>query len=799
MKGLYGIGLLALGIFLAVMGGFILNAESVTTCSTEWDYVTDVGAAFQGDASDMDVQYNPSENITGWSYLDAYNKGRISGVDFDTTTSTNAYRAVTGDASIVPYSLTLTATDHNGATLSPGYTGTITGYGSYSGNMPEDLGLYNSTQVTRFIAPATTEYGVFGISLMDLASIVPDYANLYTLGISVPMSGVKPCVASISMSASVGQYTHNGTWKVAFSDLYVTAYASTAIVYCKEAVVAFGDTKLPLESTYLIWGQAQFGSTGTYDDSVSVSLTATLDDSPWAYIDAASGVVPAYGSYTTTTMGFVSHPTSSSPTMTMSFDGQGLGTIMAEGKVYADSEEIASWSWVQGGGNQWNIEVIPTGGGSVSGSGSGLSGSFSMSCSGGVFTFDVDGSTGTYASAATSFSELSATVTVQGGSLPWTCDLGRDDGTSTQYTGDSTYDGTMTADLSYITYEPTSTTVSYSTVYWYNGEDNAAITMAFTADSLPSSNSIVFSGPEGDTMVKVVRDSNGVWTVGGAEIGKWTGVQLTVGNGKIVAVPISHFRTFLDYVVVDTETEVLTASALEGVLTSVEVSEPASVYSSLRMCVVSTIVHIAKGGLFIQNGELTLSEAFPSSEAVSVMLGSAAAVGESITFSSGTSTFTIPVDSARKEIEIDNVWYPFNGVTFRWYSTAGSSVQIEGTTYAGAIYHNGQTYEAGKIWAEVGGGKMVEVMEASTDWTMTLDGVWAPSVFFYEGQNGASSTVEIADFWHGEYRWDKETFIIVLMAVSIVGGLVGSYFRLVDLWDWAAIIGTVAVLWIVLG
>lgn len=93
---------------------------------------------------------------------------------------------------------------------------------------------------------------------------------------------------------------------------------------------------------------------------------------------------------------------------------------------------------------------------------------------------------------------------------------------------------------------------------------------------------------------------------------------------------------------------------------------------------------------------------------------------------------------------------------------------------------------------------MVEVLDASTTWTMTLDGVWAPSVFLYEGQNVASSSVEIADFMHGEYRWDSNTFIIVLMAVSIVGGIIGSYFKVVDAWDWIAIIGTVGVLWLVL-
>lgn len=799
MKGYFGIGLIAIGIFVAVMGGYILNADTVSTCSTEWEYVTDVGAAFQGDDSDMDVGYNPPENITGWSYKDAYNNGRLSGVDYGDTTATNTYRAVVGDASIVAYSLTVMATDTDGLTRPASYSATVANYGTYSGTMPEEFGLYGPEAVTLFSYGSDTEEGVFAMSLADLPSIVPDYSNIYTLGLSVSTSGIIPCVASVSFSTSGGVFTHSGqTYRnMAFSDVQAIDASDTAVVYCKESVVAFGSTKLPLGSVYLVWGQAQFNGSGVADASVSVTLSATLDDAPWAYVDPAEGVVPVYGTYTSNTMSFVSHATSSTPTVEISFGEHASSN--ASGAIFADGTEIAQWVWV-GSGSAHVWEVTPTGGTQVTQGDSTPTGTLTATVSSGLFTFSFDGASATYQSTSTTFSELSVSLTVTGESFPWTVEITRDNGTATVFSGTESVASPMVGDLSYVSYQPTPTTVQYSTVYWYNGESeqNAQVVMAFTADSLPASNTVLFRGPDGNSPVTIRCDSSGVWTVGSVAIGEWAGIQLTVGYGQMVIEPISQFRTFLDYVTVETETSVYGGTAVGGgTITSIAVSEHPS-GSSLRMCVVSTTIHIPEGGLYLQNGNLDMGAAFPGAQAVSVMLGSAAKMGESITFASGGDSETIQVDPDRRMLYIDSRWYDFNGVTFRWYSSTGPSATIDNHTYGPAIYHNGSTYASGKIWAEVDGGKMVEVLDASTTWTMTLDGVWAPSVFFYEGENVASSSVELGDFTSGEYQWDKNTFIIVMMAVSIAGGMIGSYFKFVDAWDWVAIIGTVGVLWVVL-
>ena len=794
MKGYFGIGLIAIGIFVAVMGGYILNADTISTCSTEWEYVTDVGVAFQGDDSDMDVSYNPIENIIGWSYTDSYNNKRISGVDFGETTATNTYRAVTGDAETVGYTLSLTATDYDGDTPNPAYLAQITGFPSYSGNMPSEFGLANTEAVTMFRAGLDGyQAGVFAIPLSDLARIVPDYERLYTLELDVTMSGVTPCIASVDINTSVGYYTHiDRTYRVVYENVYAKAYSDTAVIHCKEAFVDFGGTNLSLDNAYLIWGYAQFNSTSPYDADVDVSLTATFE-SPWAYVDPAAGVVPVYGSYETVVMQSTNHPTSSSPSMTISFEDSGLAT----GTISADGVEIAAWI---GNAEQSAhvVSVTPTGGQQVVASGSGLSGSIEVSVSSGLFTFSFAGDTATYQASATAFSTMSVSIEVTG-TLPWVVEIEKDDGTATRFSGSSSRSD-MVADLSYVTYTSTPTTVSYSTVYWYNGksEQNAQVRLALTADSLPASNTFLFRGPDGNTSLNIRCDLDGVWTVGGVNVGKWTGIELTVGFGQATVLPISQFRNFLDYEVVGTETVVVSQGAVGGgTIVSIAVDEPSS-GSSLRMCVVSTIVRILKGGLYLQDGVLDMGAAFPSSEALSIMIGSAAIMGESISFTCEGSTATIAVDADRHLARIAGAWYDLNGVTFRWYSPGATSTSIDGETFGPAIYHNGGIYDSGKIWAEVDGGKMVDIMDAPSAWTITLDGVWAPSVFLYEGENVASSSVELGDFASGVYQWDKNTFIIVMMAVSIGGGIVGSYFRIIDAWDWVAIVGTVGVLWVIL-
>ena len=216
------------------------------------------------------------------------------------------------------------------------------------------------------------------------------------------------------------------------------------------------------------------------------------------------------------------------------------------------------------------------------------------------------------------------------------------------------------------------------------------------------------------------------------------------------------------------------------------------------MSVVSTAVRLAEGGLYIQNGSFGLQSSFPGTQAASLMIGSAAAVGDSVTFTSGAGTVTLPVDAEALTITIGGTAYDLNGITFRWYSSSGPSASVGGTTYAPAIYDAGETHASGVIWAENRRGEYAQVLEASSDWTVTLDGVWAPSAFFYTGENSASESTEFSDITEGIFRWDRDTTLIFMMGASLLGGFVGTHWGYTKGADWAVIIGAAGVCWLIL-
>lgn len=815
---MFGIGLIALGIFVAVMGGFLLNAETVTTCETEWEYVTDIGGAFTGSTADMDVDYDPTATITGWSAVDSARPAqRISGVDFRTTSSTNLFRTQTGDVSYVPYTLTASAMDHDGVTRDIRTFLGVAGAGEVEGQwMAEDFGLYGSEAATVFTNAEGTHYGAFATPLSNLSLVVPGYrTDLSSVVVEVQSSSGYPCIAAVDKSVGKGSFSHAGnSYNAILASFNAYASASTATVYVAEGAVQIGDTKVPIGDALLVWGQAQFDGRGSYVADVTASLTGTLGGQ-FAYLDASQGVRPVQGRYTENSMAFVAHDGSSSPTLDMSFSNvrngaktevYGQGTVSYRLPGSSATVQAATWEFQAGTNDTAFIRVVPTGGEALTSAPDDGRGAFSMSVSSGVLTFTVDGGgTGTFQ--MPSGTSMAAIIVTVGGSqaIPsYVLDVAKDDGTG--YTYESTSATTYDMPLDYVAYTSTPTTTLFYGAYWLNGQDNASMTLVLAdsgfSDEPPTAGHadypgyVTYYGPLGTKQVNFRCNADGTWVVSagqGIQIGSWPAVELVFDEGSLSVRPISAFRSFLDYDVVDSPVPV---SSDLGIGETVE--KMFAHNTSLRMCVTSTTARIAQGGLFLQDASMTLGQQFPDARAVSVMLGSAARMGQGVTFSSGGQSATLAVDPDRQAVRIGGTWYPFNGVTFRWYSSAGPSATVEGQTYAPAVYHNGKVYAAGKIWAEPKGRAMVEVMDAPTDWTMALDGVWAPSVFMYTGENVASSATELNDIAHPSFQWSKDDFVLVMMAVSVFGGVIGSYFGRVDAWDWVAIIGTVGGLWLIL-
>lgn len=623
MKGMFGAGLIALGIFVAVIGGFLFNAETVTTCSTDWEYVTDIAAAFQGEKSDLDVDYDPASNVTGWSDIQGYNNGLVAGVDY-LPSSPNTYFVVT-DA---PPAVADTITVRSGATS------------AWSAQSALDGSLLSgatATEIWHIQRPGAWEPSTTDRVLeIPLSAIMTAYsADQYSL-ISITMDPTYPA------------------WPGVFFDSDMRYHYATAG-----------------HQGYYSWE----GQPVTSMDIMPQSATVRINETVYQLSDVHIGL-------------------KNNQTLELSVQRTPLTAI-----VYMDP--------VAGVLPKWDT----------------------------------------------------------------------------------------------------------STLYWSNGYQNVSVTMAFSRYDLEG------NLHEGETIIRPLDMSgngdvrmgvtahNGRWSMvlyeydpegdihwqasETVDLGAWDAVQLTFSQGSVTAVPIGSFRTFGDYVAVNTP--VTKAWNLAGGSTIGSIEFPES--PVLRMCAVSTTVRIPDGGLYMQNASLTPSDAFPTVQAVSLRIGSAAHVGTGIVFSDGSSSVLVPVRD-NSQIRIDGRWLDFKDVTFMWVSTSMPAKTIAGTTYPAGLYQKGQSYAAGTVWAMTPSGAK-EIIQSS-DWTVLLEGVWAPSVLFYTGDNVVDERTELYDISKPEFRWDKATFIVILMAVSVCGAIIGSYFERTDVLDWVVVGGTIAVLWVML-
>lgn len=801
--------LVSLGIFVAVLGGFLFNAETVTTCETDWEYVTDIGGAFVGDDSDLDVEYDPTDNITGWSVFEQYNEGRISGVDYKTTTATNTYRATIGDAELVPYAFTIQADVHDGVSHEQTYTATVRNglnvvVSTYQHTMPEGFGLYGPESMGLYTCSEGDHPGVFGLSLMDLASIVPDYSDLETIELSVQSVSGLPAFAVLNFETGRGQHVHAGsTYKPIIQTMAAEKHAASIIVDVATGIADVDGLKAPSSRIFLVWGQSQFNSNGTYSDTVIVQAQGLLE-APTAYIDPSKGIVPTAGDYTESVTNYVSHDSSASPQATFEFTAddpenavQGAVSCLAVGSSVP--VQLFTFYFAGNDGTLGTTAVTVAGGTQVTETTADGTGLITMSRSG--TTVSVYAGT-TLAGTVTAPAMASLTIELQQSSaMPeYAFTVQNDAGTGQTFTNDGDDAPTYTASLAWSEYTSTPTTTSYTSVYWNNDQANASVSIVLVqqrnaADHVvPSDNEFHFKGPSGTISLEVSCDASGRWTIATIDMGIWPGMMLTVGYGTIDATPLTAFRNFLDYDLLGSST--LVSGYYDDVTTSIQVHQAVS--SDFRMSVVKTVARLYEGGLFLQDASMTLSDSFPDVEAASLMIGSAARLGDSITFTSSGDSATLLVNPDKKEVLIGGKWRPINGVYFRWISATAADAIVGDTTYQPALYMNGQTYEAGKVWAQTRDGKMTEVMDAAQGWTVTLDGIWAPSMFFYTGENEAASTTQLADITDPHFQWSKTDFLLVMMAIVILGGLVGSYFGKADFTDWLVIFGAAGVIWLIL-
>lgn len=218
--------------------------------------------------------------------------------------------------------------------------------------------------------------------------------------------------------------------------------------------------------------------------------------------------------------------------------------------------------------------------------------------------------------------------------------------------------------------------------------------------------------------------------------------------------------------------------------------------------VVNTTIFIKDGGLYLNNGVFNPSESFPSDQIIKFRIMSAVRSGESITVTTNAGTTPISTtyltNSLGTGLYIDGKLYPFNEVLFYYVSEDVPTVEIEGQTYAGGLYLNGQFFEKGHLYVVAGKNSYVVDLGITTnDWTIQLNGIWAISTAYYVGENKATSVV----VWDqpGQWHWDANLTLIVFIGVNLLGLVLATRFATMSVWDWVMPICACVIAFVMIG
>lgn len=273
--------------------GYFANVEDVTTQRTDYDYVTDVSGAYDGQRGQLDLDYSPSANLTGWSTKQADNNLYLSGVDTVYQTQANQYYVYKGLPSYTEISATLTADQTGGRDFMDTATLTWTADGTeHTASVGSDgTGLFNGEAITAVYTGKSVNYGSFGVKLSDLMAA---FGHTGTVMVAVQKhADGYPCVLysasddSSVQTIDVGHGSHRyviNAWRGDGSDVTTTWTSSTEMVSGDGGASA-------ASAAWLFWGRAQYNDRG--DSVPSVSLSFYVGSTPDAgYMDPAAGVVP---------------------------------------------------------------------------------------------------------------------------------------------------------------------------------------------------------------------------------------------------------------------------------------------------------------------------------------------------------------------------------------------------------------------------------------------------------------------------------------------------------------------------
>lgn len=822
--GQVGVVIIIASLLLSVGGGFVLNTTDVTACETEFTYVTDVAGAFTGTQGNIEIEHNPTTNITGYSVYNPtspqFSDSAINGISYTTASSPNMYWIQHSSGQSTPYPLTL-------STFTQDWIAYIK-YDFGSGTSPTTQvqgGWGGSSEwvSTKLVTNGITHTGVLGTTVYDLINSYMTWQDITVLDaqkvrlyFNSSQNEYPGFCANVSLETVEVSYLHYET------RVHYDIIQNDIVVNPTNGVVSIGGSSYNWNDVYAVWGEGA-NSTGSMVMEVGgQSITE--------YIDPLKGVKPISVTVDDSTQqGSVSNATHLSGSWIVSADLWHSFSNHFSYKSAQDSEwtslfdlDIAHYRgypfnydyYVGGGGEHiytgqqendlyvywdWNNDdptvvkvwlhnsTMPSNAKTVP---------LNNVPSNGIYEISLNivpvGQMSDIADIPSTITNLSDTPT-----------------STTTHTGGGEY--------SKVTTYTTPLQVTYTTTYWSNSVENSSIVMAIQKPTVNTDNVmfVQYNNQDGTTSLEPIRlKYNGGWyfyesNTDPVNLGDWPGMLLTIkvagGHHTYTLTPIQTFTNFQNMVVMNRE-----------YVYEYGISEPVENpnYSSIGYLqfnntdqsyphheIISTTILLVDGGLYLNNGWFSPAVSFPNDEIIQFKLMSAVRTGESVTITTGNLTpysTTYQVNTMGTGLIIDGRSYVFSDISLYYVSQNVPTITIEGDNYIGGLYLGGQFLDKGHLYLIYGKNQNVIDLGTSTNaWSIQLNGLWALSTAYYTGENVATSVV----VWDkpGTWQWDAPTLLITFIAANIIGMVVCTRFTQMELWDWVIPICACVVAVVLLG
>ena len=809
-NGKLGILVVVLALLFSIFGGFLLNAEDKTVCTTDYEYITDVSGAFSGSGSDIKVDYDPETNVTGYSVFSPLSTetttNTIHGINY-TTTNANGYWIQENKGNTSSKALIITNnksptsnTSGQAAVDVDGTTQNVT--------IEKEWGLYNSEVKTQMTISNYTFYRVAGISmasLMDAIGVL-DTDNAY-ISVSNPTNDY-PCFI-----ANAGFNVHmegSGTDRYVANEVtYTDAGWQIKLDPSTNTVILNGSPYSYSDITF-VWGTA-----------TNLSANATLligATSETKYINPVNGVQPTSVHSTHTV---VTQTTSKATTITgeikVTQGGWSDGTVSVTIDGGSTSQLFRYEVRNQPGNiilfminGSWKIPASTT-------TDLTLYYKFSMDDFDWVYLWYNKSMTEPYSeriyvgvipTGAASIDGVNATMEHhQSGTASNTI-------TDNTHNTSSTGSGNVYLNTVVTTTQSETITDEFTTTYWANGYKNTKLAMLVKAPSIPLENEYVFNyalkgGNYHADTITLNYDGN-TWYVSLNEldalnVGKWPGIMLNMeiisGVPFYYIEPVSNFVTFQDYVrlgnsyqIVDPTWSIDNYQAISMDYITFDDTDSQYMYHEI----IKTTVLLSGGGLYIQDGRFSPSTSFPNDLINQFRVMSAAHVGDSMTVTTSEGTSLTIYSNGFDGWIIDGKKYNYSDVSIFYVDANIPTVDIGGHIYDAGIYYNGSIYEKGHLYIQYNKmASLVDLGPSTNDYVITLDGTWAVSTAYYVGNNVGKQTTELST--PGEWHWDKEEFLIVFLGTILVGSIIASWRLGMRAYDWIAVICSAVVVFLMVG